>query len=168
MKQENFVNIEQFGKDHWSTFMYATLKAIDYDGYEVGYDAHMRSNRRNYRVLKEENSTPGYAKGALNNNGVVMTDTQGSRLKGNVVLNGHDDWDCLQDAAEAGLFVQGPDEIQPKVKLKLSALGLEVTRQLMAHKQNGGNFAEFIPDMALAQQQVNSLSQKDTKKIKPQ
>lgn len=167
MKQEDFVKIEQFGKDHWSTFMYATLKAIDYDGYEVGYDAHMRSNRRNYRVLKEENPTPGYAKGALTNDGVVMTDNQGSRLKGNVVLKGHDDWDCLQDAAQAGLFMQSPDEIQPKVKLKLSVLGLEVTRQLLNHKQNGGNYAGFIPDMKLAQQQIESLNQKNTKKIKP-
>jgi hypothetical protein len=68
------IPMEQWGKDHWSTFAYAETRAVDHKG------------ALDNRHLRDASS--GYP----------------TRLKGNVDVVGHGDLECLEDADEEGLL----------------------------------------------------------------
>jgi hypothetical protein len=75
-----------WGRDHWSTLAYIETKLVDSDGYAVQFDAHMRQNRRNFRVLGEAPHPRRHAQ-----LGVPMDARYGSRLADGTYLPWHDD-----------------------------------------------------------------------------
>ena len=136
-----YVPIARWGPDHWSTLAYLETVAVDCAGFQVGADAKMRSNRRNFRVMHEECARPKRYGRWLP--GIVMADHHGTRLNDGTTLPHHDDWCCVQDMAAEGLFDQSVEAVQPGVVLRLSVKGDRVVTALRAHKRAGGSFAAF-------------------------
>ena len=138
---DDYIAMNRWSKDHWSTLAYLETVMVDCGGFQVGSDPRMRSNRRHFRVMHEECPRPKRAtRGA---GGVAMNAEHGTRLNDGCVVANHDDWMCVQDMAAAGLFTVGADEVQPGQTLHLSSRGQDVVAALRAHKAAGGNFAQF-------------------------
>ncbi len=140
--RDAFVPPEQWGHDHWSTLAYAETVMVECGGFEIGADARMRSNRRNFRVMSKQCPRPKRPGGR--SLGLIMEVSDGSILRDGTKVPGHDDWMCLQDMAAAGFFTVGPDDIEPRAVLHLSELGAAVIAQLRAHKAADGTFKDFV------------------------
>jgi hypothetical protein len=135
-----------WGRDHWSTLAYLDTVMTDCAGFEMGSDARMRANRRNARVMAAV-PRPKRVRSAHASPLPGTLAIEGSRLKDGQTVAGHDDWNCIEDMAQAGLFNIGPLGLAPGKVLKLSPLGRAVVARLRQHKQDGGQFAQF--DIAL-------------------
>ena len=140
---DDYIPIELFGKDHWSTLAYVETVMTDIGGFQIGRDPKMRSNRRNFRVMAEECPSPYRAVNKVSHPGVVMQDHHSTILKNGQVVKGHDDWSCLQDLANAAFFDTNAYDIQPDTVIKLSTYGRTIANQLREFKSNGGSFKEF-------------------------
>lgn len=140
-----FVPIEDWGKDHWSTFAYAETCVVDHQP--------LSRDRLRCNVKKR----PHLVGPTVNRFGNARWEPDyGSKLKGYFLegderdesrkLANHDDWDCLEDMEEAGLI-----EIVSVINaiVVLTEAGLAVAAHLRQHKARGGSFAtfEFKPDM---------------------
>lgn len=141
-----YVPMNQWSKDHWSTLAYVETVMVDCAGFQIGADPRMRSNRRHTRVMQEECARPKRTS-KVRSPCLTMDPSQGTRLKDGTVLAGHDDWMCVQDMAEAGLFTVNADGVEPGQTLHLSPLGQDICAQLRAHKAQGGQFAGFSPSV---------------------
>lgn len=122
------VTIDMFGKDHWSTFAYVASVALDNGGIPVRERMRCDCDRHPFHA----HTIPGLSRS-----------TYPTRLKGDAVLQDHDDWDCVDDLTAAGLVENRGTTVNPAYRL--TEAGLEVWKQLFAHKQNGENFATFSP-----------------------
>jgi len=135
----NKIKIEQFGKDHWSLLAYVEYRAVNHNG--LLDKSHLRiknpvvANSTPYPIpaqeWKEEWGTRLF--GYWNKDG-----TTNQSLK----LGDHDDLDCLDDLEEAGLIKNFGTGLNPASKL--TKFGAMVMSELNLHKQNGGNFSEFV------------------------
>lgn len=85
------VTPDRFGEDHWGTFAYLETRAADYQG-TIGHD-RMRCHRSRHPVMLLART--GWGTGG---------DKYPTYLAGNEKLPGHDDYDCLDDLAAAGLI----------------------------------------------------------------
>ena len=139
----DYVPVERWGQDHWSTFAYLETLAVDAKG--MIDNRRMRCNPRLHRAFI----------GYIGTNGVrVMPPDFGgreypTRLKDGE-LSGHDDWSCLEDMVAAGLlraWFDRPagDPIFGRAKITLTDRGKALAGQLRAHKAGGGCFANFAP-----------------------
>ncbi len=158
---DEVVPMADWGQDHWSTLAYVETVTVEHGGFEMGADARMRSNRRNFRVMREACPEPTRL-GAHPGMAVVMDGDTGSRLRDGTVVAGHDDWCCLQDMAVAGLFASTPahgggeartldqGDLEPGTWLSLSARGTALVGAVRAHKAAGGRFRDFVPPGSLA------------------
>lgn len=141
--KDNFIPIQLWGKDHWSTLAYLETHDVNKGGFKVQFDPKMRQNRRNFRImprLKQSQQEMGI--------GVVMNPDYGSRLNNGKYAKNHDDWNCVQDFAEVGFLRIGEntisaDEVQPKEVLHLTDLGRSCAARLREHEANGGTFSNF-------------------------
>lgn len=121
------VRPEAFGADHWSTFGYAECRVVDNQG-ELDRE-HMRCDPIRHPGLR------GRCAHRLQD---VRFPT---RLADGILLEDHDDYDCLDDLEKAGLLSIGGTGLRPIVSL--TELGHEVAGKLRAHKAKGGRFATF-------------------------
>ena len=130
------VVIEVWGKDHWSTFAYIETVCVDNKG--VPSKDRMRCNPLIHPGLMGR-----YARRELVvHNGDYKFPTM---LKGRMTLINHDDWSCMNDCEAVGLIEDIGTGTNPVYKL--TPMGFEVSKQLRAHKANGGQFAEFNPKL---------------------
>jgi hypothetical protein len=127
-----------WGRDHWTTLAYIETVATDCVGFQVGNDPRMRSNRRNFRVMQACMKPRRAQCGGV---GIVMDLAHSSRLADGDVVSGHDDWNCLQDMANEGLFNLDASGVEPGITLHLSAKGQAWCASLRAHKQAGGTYS---------------------------
>ena len=56
------------------------------------------------------------------------------------VVEGHDDWHCIQDMVENGIL---SGECQPGETLQLTDLGKSLVDQLRDHKRKNGTYGNF-------------------------
>ena len=133
----DYVPVEKWGKDHWSTFAYLETRTVDHRG--IIDNRHMRCTMRLHRTF------------AVKNLGVWQDAARyPTILKGGEKLENHDDWSCLEDMVEAGL-IEAWNTISPnhfggaEAKVKLTEMGLVCASLLREHKANGGSFAMFDP-----------------------
>ncbi len=122
------VPVEQFGKDHWSTFGYAANVVGGLNG--IPNKDRMRTDRDLH---------PG-----LVGTQVAMlesTTKYPTRLKGGIELPNHDDWDCIEDLEAAGLMKWQGTGINPI--FELTERGWKVFKALTDFKNKGGTFATF-------------------------
>lgn len=149
--KDDYIPPAYWAKDHWSTLAYIETVMVDCGGFQVGYDPRMRSNRRNWRVMNDGCPRPNRPMGTSRDPGLTMNVTDGTRLRNGVTVVGHDDWNCMEDMANIGLFDRWPDDIEPGTVLQLSPKGAVWCNALREHKRNGRNFAEFteagLPEM---------------------
>ena len=68
---------------------------------------------------------------------------QATRLNNGTVVEGHDDWCCVQDMEAAGIVSGEP--LEPGAVLHLSEAGTALVAELRKHKADGGTFANFKP-----------------------
>ena len=136
---EESIPMDKWHKDHWSTLAYINAVIVDHGYFEIGLDGQMRTKQYNFCYLLEKNSKPKRTKLYT---GVAMSADGGTRIKDNIFIRGHDDWDCVSDFLVAGLFNE--QSVEPGVKLHLSDFGSTVCASLRKHKANGGTFATFV------------------------
>ncbi len=117
------VEVERFGKDHWSTLAYVECCAVDNKGRLNIQRMHCDASRH-----------PGLING-------TSFKKYPTTLKGGEELPDHDDWDCLEDLEAAGFIEQHGTGIHPVVVF--TDLGYRVVAALRIHKAQGNNFAEF-------------------------
>jgi hypothetical protein len=129
------VKTEQFGKDHWSLLAYAEACCVDAKGALDG--SRMRCNEKTHPLLarnvlawREDWGTKllGYSK------------EEDLEKKAALHLKGHDDWDCLDDLADAG-FVEIISLVNGRVEM--TDLGKKVSARLRHYKMTGGMYASF-------------------------
>lgn len=132
----NFIPLEQWGKDHWSTLAYLETVTVDYRG--LVDNRRMRCNPRLHRRFAH-----------LNQFGQVVDSSRYPTTKASDVQQ-HDDWSCLEDLVTAGLVkaywrVRYPERSfgGAQAKVELTELGLKITAELRAHKARGGSFTHF-------------------------
>ena len=126
-----------WGKDHWSVFAYVHYLCVNHPG---GF-----GEPEPEEVQANLNRHPQFV---LSRFGTVMDGAKwGIRLKDGVELPGpdYDEYDCLDDAEREGLMDNKGTGLHRSYKM--TNYGNEVAGELMAHKANGGNFADFIPSV---------------------
>lgn len=133
--------IERWSKGHWSTLAYIDTVMVDCGGFQIGLDARMKTNRRNFRVFQERCPTP--KRPWPKQMAISMRPEHATRLKDGAQIDSHDDWACLQDMAAAGFFNEFPKDINVGTTVTFSDKGRTIVNALRAHKANGGQFAQF-------------------------
>jgi len=119
------LTVENFGKDHWSTFGYIETRNVDYGG--VIAREKMRCHNARHPLLANEFDGSAYP----------------TRLKGDVSIEDHDDWDCVMDLVAEGLLADVGTAVNPR--FDLTPKGVQVASELRAWKAGGGNFHSFMP-----------------------
>lgn len=122
------IEIDRWGKDHWSTFAYIETRIVDHKG--VPDVRHMRCDCD----LHPQFESPYMTHAAAGKK-------YPTRLAGGVQVPDHDDWCCLDDAEEAGLLENVGTGLN-RVYV-LTPWGRKVANALREHKAAGKNFASF-------------------------
>lgn len=115
MTDREKVAVTEWAKDHWSTFAYAETCCVDYKGL------------LNYERLRKDG------------------DQYPTRLAEGLVIEGHDDLDCIRDLVSGGLLEFDESQGLLHLKCKMTDLGREVIAQLRGEKEMGVSFAQFEP-----------------------
>lgn len=116
-------DVDDFGRDHWSTFGYLATRCIDHKG--IPDKPHMRTNAKRHPLL---------------DNGLDASGTP-TRLKRGVLLEGHDDWDCADDLIEHGFLLNLGTPMNPQYRL--TEKGADAWRVLSLHRQEGRSFETY-------------------------
>jgi len=116
--------MNNWGKDHWSVFVYIEDLAVNGRGFAVPDHRRMRTIQKKH---------PGMG------NHLDASEFPTILKKGKI--KNHDDWDCVEDIISAGLLMNEGTGINPVYKL--TERGKEIASQLRIHKQEGKNFGEF-------------------------
>lgn len=140
-----YVPMRMWGRDHWSTLAYIESVEVECRGFQIGYDPRMKSNRRHFRVMREECPRPKRPT-QIGDIGFPMELKHSTVLKDGRLVEGHDDWMCVQDMASEGLFTADVSDVQPGATLRLSAKGRRIASQIREHKASGGNFSNFVAE----------------------
>lgn len=136
------INIENFGKDHWSLFAYIESLCVDSkDAIAQINRSRMRCNPERHPLLDNNNTwLPTYStrlKGFFD-----FPDCQNYKLacEAGFQVDGHDDWNCLEDLEEAGLI-----EITSMKNrmVMMTDKGLQVSNKMRNFKAKGGSYARF-------------------------
>lgn len=142
-----YIPVEAWGKDHWSTLAYLETRCVDHDG-KIN-NKQMRCNSRLHRGFAHSAEGSDYP----------------TRLKDGSRVERHDDWSCLEDMIAAGIFDAwhgiAYHHIQlghMAAKVKLTTLGAALAGQLRSHKATGGNFANFVPNLTVTRNDVPALA----------
>lgn len=128
---DDFIPIERWGHDHWSTLAYLETRVVDGKG--AIDNRRMRCNARLHREFAHSADGSEYP----------------TRLKDGE-QDRHDDWSCLEDMVAAGLLIasfrgSGKPFGGTQGRIQLTEAGLDITAQLRNHKANGGTYATFTP-----------------------
>ena len=138
------VAVERFGKDHWSLLAYVETRCVDGKG-GVGslVPAHLRGNPATHPLLANYLPTGWKQSYSTRLKGFFQYPGRGDPARAiadGFMVDGHDDWDCLDDLEAAG-YLEVLSLSNPAVQL--TPLGIEVAAKLRKHKAQGGLFASF-------------------------
>ncbi len=125
------VRFATFARDHWSTFLYIETCVVDHGGAVVR--DRMRCDPKRHPLMAHSVSLGGV--------------TPSTRLKDNVYLHEHDDWDCADDLEDAGLVEYTGAGMSPR--FALTDAGWRVATELRRHKAAGGAVQDFVPSEGL-------------------
>lgn len=118
--------MEQWGKDHWSLLAYVECCAVEKRG--ILARSKMRCNESQRPLLHSRRVCS------------TWESKYSTRLKDGNTIEGHDDWDCLEDLESAG-FLEIISLSNPRVSL--TDKGFEAAAALRKHKGGGGTFNSF-------------------------
>lgn len=122
---------KQFGKDHWNLLAYVETCAVDHRN-RLDHEC-MRGNPATHPFLRND---------AYQRDRGQWGSSHSTRLRDGKTIDGHDDWDCLDDLDDAGLV-----EIISLVNgfVRMTDYGLAISAQLRRHKATGGKYQDFDP-----------------------
>jgi hypothetical protein len=125
--------IEQWGRDHWSTYAYLASRILDYRGKLA--EEQMRVDPSIHPLRAHRGTT-----------GTVYP----TRLKDGSQQIGHDDWSCIDDFEEAGLVNWGGSGLYPI--FSFTEKGYQVWFQLYRWiaEHPGAWSATFAPTMEVS------------------
>ena len=139
---DDYISMERWGHDHWSVLGYLETRIVDNHG--VIRNQQMRCTTRLHRAFAH----------------AVDGAAHPTRLREGVVEN-HDDWSCLEDMVAAGLVVAEFRQMNnvffgsSEARVRFTPLGQQIALQLRAHKQDGGDWRDFVPGVSV-QEQTNA------------
>lgn len=136
LKKQGYIPMTKWGKDHWSLLGYIGCRNVDHDCIMDGN--HLRVNENRHVGIARH---PG--------GGRWDPKAYGTRLHGHfenkndktAYMPEHDDIDCAEDMEAEGLVVLGTTI---SLYAQLTKKGQEIEAALRKHKQDGGNFADFL------------------------
>jgi len=143
--------VTQYGKDHWSMLAYAEAVCVDgQKGVGTLLRDRMRCNPARHPLLAGAYASVGSWKPQYGTRlraffEFNLRNDPVQAVAAGVQLDGHDDWDCLEDLEAAG-YVEVLSLSQGTVRM--TARGNQVAALLRAHKANGGMFANFVLESA--------------------
>lgn len=136
----DYVPIQRWGQDHWSTLAYLETRAVDAKG--AIDNRRMRCNARLHRHLAHWYGTD-------------LPVQDGARYPTRLAegeLIQHDDWSCLEDMVSAG-FLRAwwrpvpHHPVRPfgghEARIELTVLGQDVAAALRQYKARRGSYSEF-------------------------
>ncbi len=132
------IKVNQFGKDHWSLLAYVEYRIMNHQGRLDLIQLRVKNPAIQQNITGTNLWKPEYGSrlhGYWNKDGSVNP-----KLK---ILD-HDDFDCLDDLEDEGLIKSFGTGLNPAYKL--TKKGAKIMSALTLHKQEGKNFAEFVPD----------------------
>ena len=124
------IPISRWGKDHWSTLAYLETLAVEHNGLAIPVNARMRTNEIRHPHLV------GDFLGCSHGGSQYPTILKDGKVEG------HDDWDCVDDATEEGLTEDVGTGMNRAYKF--TKLGKEAMAKLRQHKMDGGSFGNFV------------------------
>lgn len=125
-KEGKIIHPSMWGKDHFSTLVYAETRLIDFDG-KIN-NAHMRTDMDLHPELVHTSLPEKYP--------TVLYD--------GTLTNNHDDWSCLRDFC-AFDFIEVYQSGSVVVVTFLDK-GYDLVYKIRKHKCNGGKYSNFIMD----------------------
>ncbi len=133
----DYIPPTEWGKDHWSTFVYLQTRVVDAKG--IIDNRKMRTHPRLHRHLV------GLTFGQMQDGSAYPT-----RLANDKKKDKHDDWSCLEDMVKAGL-IRAYTRVKDKgavfggseARVELTDYGVSVYALMLQHKAHGGAFATF-------------------------
>jgi hypothetical protein len=152
-KGDDFVPVEKWGKDHWSTLAYLETRCVDGSGkIENG---KMRCNHRRHREFYAARVGHSLSSGI----------DYPTRLAGGEELENHDDWSCLEDMVKAGLvkaWFRVKNHLEAfggsEACVELTELGWKIAHALRKHRAAGLGYGEFrvqVPPWEVSRDQVS-------------
>ena len=124
------IPISKWSKDHWSTLAYIETLAVDNKGIAVPNIMRMRTNHESHPFMCIGHDGSKYP----------------TRLKDGIA-EGHDDWNCLEDAVREGLLKDIGTGINKMYSI--TEYGLSILSVLREHKIKGGTFSNFVVPVAV-------------------
>lgn len=100
------VPVDRFGRDHISTLLYIESRCVDNAG---------KLQKENLRCNQSRH--PIHAHAIDDGSDGVWNPKYGTRLVDGTVLAAHDDWDCIDDLAAAGLVERHGSAMYPVFRL---------------------------------------------------
>lgn len=122
------VPVSCWGKDHWSTLAFVAHWCAEHGA--AGFDISQK--RQQMRCDPKRHLAQSH---------IAWKEDCPTILRQGLRLPEHDDWDCLDDAEEAGLILLCGTGAFPVVFM--TDTGLELAARLVAHKTRGGSFGDF-------------------------
>lgn len=123
-KKQHIIQIEKWGRDHWSLLAYIENCVVEYNGKLRLSRMRVNSNKRAFS----------------NGNSFDWQDSWSSILK-NGQEKGHDDIDIMNELEYFGFIKNTGTLINPVIKL--TKKGLKASQKLREHKGNKGTFSNF-------------------------
>jgi len=122
------IDISKWGKDHWSLLAYVETCCVERMGLDYN---RMRCNENKHPLLR----------GAACCN-IKWESIYSTRSKEGLI-EGHDDWDCLEDLDNDGFIkILNTPSILITV-VEMTTKGTEAVHQIRKHKADGGTFTTF-------------------------
>lgn len=136
---DDYIPVDQWGKDHYSTLAYLETCAVDSHG-KIS-NARMRCNPRLHREFVYVSPfAPS-----------LSEKEYPTQLKNGAEKECHDDWSCLEDMVAAGLMTAQSRQVKSnevfgnsEAKVLLTELGMKVAAKLRAHRANRGSYNSFV------------------------
>lgn len=126
------IKAKDFGKDHWSTLAYIETCCVDGKG---------KVNVLRMRCDPERH--PAFAHRGSPIEGTPLRNEYPTRLRENVEIFGHDDWDCVDDMVADGILEWGGTGIDPV--FRLTTKGWALAGLARRHRAEGKGYATFRP-----------------------
>lgn len=132
MGTTDFVLLENWGRDHWSTLLYLDHVVQNVDGVP---------DRRKMRC------DPDLHPGLAHAHSTLFPKRYPTKLKAGKVLHGHDDWDCVEDLEAAGLLEWQGTGINPVIVM--TTVGHKVVAEAREHRVEHKSCDNFTPSIPL-------------------
>lgn len=134
----DYIPIERWGKDHWSTLAYVETCAVDH----LVTPNICELDRRRMRCNPFTHPYVAHLPHWDPNNGTRLRGFKSFAETPDLLIGSHDDWDCIVDMEHEDLLL-----ICSAVNclISLTDQGRDIANQLREHKSKGGTFSNFEP-----------------------